>query len=168
MPYSSFLLLNYEKNFLPSNVKYLHKGMSCPNNSKDISLAFPPPISWYRLHLKAFADYLLQKDGDVNSQLGYILLLCDTFKSHIIQYISKKSKIIVRSVLSREAYAFANAFDCNFSIEHDVDHMTSRIISLQIFTDSKPLFDVITKCSNTEWKRLMIDTQNLRKGYDLG
>lgn len=46
--------------------------------------------------------------------------------------------------------------------------MTSRIISLQLYTDSKSLFDVITKFCNTERKRLIIGIQSVRKAYDLG
>lgn len=45
--------------------------------------------------------------------------------------------------------------------------MTNRCISLQIFINSKSLFDVITKFSNTEEEQLIIDTQSVGKAYGL-
>ena len=63
-------------------------------------------------------------------------------------------------------YAFADAFDAGYIIKYDLQSMLGRRIPMTMYTDSTSLFDVITKCSSTLEKRLMIDISAVRQAYE--
>eukprot|EP00171_Calliarthron_tuberculosum_P004827 IDg4827t1 len=79
---------------------------------------------------------------------------------------SRKSRRVVRSIMAAETYAFTNAFDQTFVLKHDMEKMLHKTIPLKMFTDSKQLFDVITKASYPTEKRLMIDILAVREAYN--
>jgi hypothetical protein len=58
---------------------------------------------------------------------------------------------------SAEAIAFAEGFDQGFANKNDLQEILGKVIPLTILTDSKTLFDVITKASYTHKKRILID-----------
>ena len=62
-------------------------------------------------------------------------------------------------------YAFSDGFDAAYMIRHDLQVLFHRNIPLKMFTDSKQLFDVITKSSSTTERRLMIDVAAVREAY---
>lgn len=91
------------------------------------------------------------------SQLGFIVILCDKYENaSLVHYASYKS---------RETYAFADAYDTAYCIKRDLELLFQRRIPLKMFTDPKRLFDVITKCSQTQERRIMIDLQTVRDAY---
>ena len=67
--------------------------------------------------------------------------------------------------MGAETYALADAFDFAFCCKKDLERILEQRIPLQMLTDSKSLFDVITKCSNTSERRLMIDVDAVRTAY---
>ena len=73
---------------------------------------------------------------------------------------------MARSVLGSEVYAFADGFDAAFSIKYDLEKMTGLHIPILMLTDSKSLFDIITKSSTTREKRLLIDIATVRNAYN--
>ncbi len=96
--------------------------------------------------------------------LGYIIFLADdSDRANLIHYASYRR--VVSSVLGAEIYSFADAFDKAFSIKHELESLVQRAVPLEMFTDSKSLLDVITKCSSTSERRLMIDIQIVRDAY---
>ena len=110
------------------------------------------------LRLKMYADAAFATNDDLSSQQGYIILLTDNSgRAHVLDYSSKKSKRVVRSIMGGEVYAFADGFDRSFVIRKDLEKMLNIKIPLHCYTDSKQLFDSITKGQQTTEKRLMID-----------
>ena len=118
------------------------------------------------LRIKVYADSSFANNRDNSSQIGYIILLVDKFANcNILHYSSHKSRRVTRSVLGAELYAFADSFHVAYMLKHDLQSIMKRHIPLTMLTDSKSLFNVITKCSSTSEKRLMIDICALREAY---
>lgn len=106
-------------------------------------------------------------NDDLSSQLGFVVLLCDASdRCHILDFSSRKSKRVVRSILGGEVYAFSDGFDGAFMLRHDLQVIYKKAIPLQMFTDSLQMFDVITKASSTTERRLMIDIAATRESYN--
>ncbi len=82
-----------------------------------------------------------------------------------ISFKSYKSRRVIRSVLSAEVIAFADLFDEAFSIRSQMEQATSRAVPMHLLTDSKSLFDIISKGSRTNEKRIMLDTHAARHAY---
>eukprot|EP00170_Pyropia_yezoensis_P001383 contig_6114_g1387 len=68
--------------------------------------------------------------------------------------------------MAGEVYAFANAFDEVFIPKHDLERLYKQQVPLTTLTDSKQLFDVITRASHTTEKRLMIDIAAAGEAYN--
>lgn len=61
--------------------------------------------------------------------------------------------------------AFADTFDMFFTLRHDLEKITSCKLPKRMMTDSKSLFDVLTKTTMTTKKRLIIDLQTVKNAY---
>ena len=82
-----------------------------------------------------------------------------------ISFKSYKSRRVTRSVLSAEVIAFADLFDDSFAIRSQIEHALGRPIAIHLLTDSKSLFDIISKGSRTSEKRIMLDIHATRAAY---
>ncbi len=103
-----------------------------------------------RLLVCAYTDALFSPNTDHSSELDYIVSLAEKHnKASFMHYASYKSCRVARSVLGAQTYAFAHAFDFAYRAKRDIKKLLDRRVSLSIFTDSKSLFGVITKCSHT-------------------
>lgn len=69
--------------------------------------------------------------------------------------------------MGEEVYAFSDALDCAYSLNYDLEAMLQKFVPLDMSTDSKSLYQVFRKCSNTEEKRLMIYIHSAKKVHDL-
>ena len=148
------------------HVSVLNSAIKRLKSSPELSLRFDC-LDESTLQLRAYTDASFGANEDLSSQLGYIILLCDSSNGcHISDFASKKSRRIVRSILGGEVYAFTDGFDCAFVIRHDLQKQYGRNIPLQMRTDSKQMFDVITKASHTSERRLMIDIAATREAYN--
>lgn len=109
-----------------------------------------PNLDLSSLHIFVYSDLSFQNNRDYASQLGYIIVLADqSNRCAIIQYSSHKSKRVVRSSMAAETLAFSDAFDNAFIIKHDLQRMLGRALSLLMLTDSKILFDVLTRSKSS-------------------
>ena len=113
-----------------------------------------------------FSDSSFANNDDHTTQIGYIILLVDKYKKcNIIHFKSHKSRRVTRSVLGGETLAFADAFDTAYMIKRDLEEILKQNVPLKMLTDSKSLFDVITRSSQMSEKRLMIDIAGVREAY---
>ena len=115
--------------------------------SRDLSLHMRK-LDTESLHILAYADGSLITNQEHTSQLGYIALLCEKRDGACVQYYaSYKSRRTARSVLGAEMYAFADAYDFSNCAKGALERVLDRTVPLEIYRDSKSLFDVIIKCS---------------------
>lgn len=162
----NFLSQITEKSFGKDKIKMLNDAIQFLKKHPDRGLKMIK-LDTQSIHIKAFSDSSFANNIDLSSQLGFIILLCDKFDNcNVIYYSSHKSRRIVRSVLGGEIYAFADAFDVAYIIKRDLEIILDQQTRLQMFTDSKSLFDIITKCTSMTEKRLLIDVKAVREAYE--
>lgn len=93
-------------------------------------------------------------------------MLCDKdSNTNLLHFARYNSHRVARSVLGAETYEFADAYDDVYCAKCDLEKVLDRRVPLMILTDSKSLFDIITKCSQTKERRLIIDLQSVRDVY---
>ena len=119
------------------------------------------------LQLLAFTDALFANNKDYSSQIGYVLVLADRHNNaNILHWSSIKCKRVTRSVLASELYGMAHGFDMGVAVKTTIANMLQIDLPLIVCTDSKSLFDCLTKLGTTQEKRLMIDVMCLRQAYE--
>ncbi len=102
----------------------------------------------------------------MSTQLGHICFFSDRYGNSVpISFKSYKSKRIVRSAIAGEVIAFSDLFDVAVTLTAELGDVFGRQIRVQLFTDSKSLFDVISKGSRTSEKRMMLDIAAAREGF---
>lgn len=90
------------------------------------------------LELRVYADASFASNNDLLSQLGFIILLCDrSNKCNVLDFSSKKSKLIVRSIKAGEVGAFSECI-CDLNI------IFQQQIPSNMLTDSRQLLDAVT------------------------
>ena len=86
----------------------------------------------------------------------------------IIHCASWKIRRVVRSPLAAEVCALTDCFYFCFTLSYDISKMLGKKILIYLLTDSKLIFDTVTKLSNVSEKRLMVDISSLRQSYNSG
>ena len=148
------------------HVKEINKGIKHAKSTKEMVLSYKP-LERESLHLRVHADSSFHSNDDMSSQLGYIVLLCDTAdQCHVLTYSSKKARRIVGSIVAGEDYAFADAFDAAYILKYDLERVYNQPLPVVMLTDSKQTFDVMTRATHTTEKRLMIDIAAAREAYN--
>eukprot|EP00168_Porphyra_purpurea_P011369 TRINITY_DN2896_c0_g1_i1.p1 TRINITY_DN2896_c0_g1~~TRINITY_DN2896_c0_g1_i1.p1 ORF type:complete len:816 (+),score=159.39 TRINITY_DN2896_c0_g1_i1:2887-5334(+) len=155
----------------PAAVKALIALIRRAQKGRDMVLTYRPlDRSTLRIHAYADASYANNMDGSL--QLGYVILLCDgSRRAHVLSYASRKCRRVVHSIMAGEVYAFTAAFDEAYMLRFDLKVLYERRVHITLLTDSKQLFDVVTKASHPTEKRLLIDVAAARQAYnrhDLG
>ena len=123
------------------------------------------------LKLTIYADASQGNLSDGGSQLGYLIFLVgENQKSCLVNWQSKHIKRVVRSSLSAETLALSDAIDDGVYIAELISELLfngSKQISIEVYTDSKSLFDTLNSKKNVTEKRLRIDIALLREMIDL-
>lgn len=154
-----------EKTYGPDKIRELNTGIRKVKETPMKGLSYGP-MKNDELHLRVYADASFSTNDDLSSQLGFITLLSDNEgQCHILDYSSKKSKRVVRSIMGGEVCAFMDAFDSVFTLAADLELIYARKLHIYMFTDSKQLFDAMIKGKRTQEKRLMVDITAARQSY---
>ncbi|KAI1007193.1 hypothetical protein K3495_g1026 [Podosphaera aphanis] len=104
---------------------------------------------------------------DYTSQLGTIITIRDTIGNvNIVRYNSVKARRVVRSVLNAELQSLLLGFDMGACIKKTYEQIYNRHIPLEIYTDSKSLYDCVIRLGTTLEKRMMIDVMVIRDAYE--
>lgn len=129
-------------------------------------------LKFKQLHLPstrlvAFADSSFANNKDYSSQIGFVVAMVDKDgNANTIHWQSIKCKRVTRSVLASELYAFALAFDHASALNQSIQAILNQRIPLVLMTDSRSLYDCLTKLNTTNEKRLMIDIMGIREAYE--
>lgn len=114
----------------------------------------------------AYDDGSFSNNDDKSSQLGYLSFLTDRHDvCTILRHRSFNIRRTTRSILSAEVMASAEAFDCAFALQRELDNMFRKRLRHTIYTDSRSLFDVTTRNSSTAERNLTIDVGAARQSY---
>ncbi len=85
--------------------------------------------------------------------------------ANVIHYSSWKSPRVVRSSSAAEVYALTTFFDYCLAFAQDLSFILGKEIPVYLITDSKSLFDTVTKLTSITEKRLLIDVSSIRQSY---
>lgn len=145
-----------EKTYGASKGKELNKGVRMVTNTAYILLRFEK-LNFATVHLRVYADSSFATNDDLSSQLGYIVLLWDgEDQRHLLDYASRRSKRVIRSIMGGETYAFMDAFDMEYAIRNNFSEILGMHLGLLMMSDSKYLFDAVTYGKRTAERRFSI------------
>ncbi len=125
-----------------------------------------PKLDLNSIRLVGYSDTAFANNHDLTSQLGRIILLTDDHNAAVpIAFKTYNSRRVTRSVLSAEVIAFSDMFDDAFAIRSQIEQALRRGVAVHLLTDSKSLFDIISKGSRTSEERIMLDIHATRQSY---
>jgi hypothetical protein len=78
---------------------------------------------------------------------------------------SHKTKRVARSTTAAETLAFFYAFDNAVILRHDLSGMIGTDLPILMMTDSRALFDTITRARSITERRFMVDIAAAREAY---
>jgi hypothetical protein len=134
-------------------------------STADIRLLFPK-LDAESLHLLVYTDAAFGIRDDKSSQGGYVVLLSDNSKKCcFLAYHSGKTRRVARSSMAAETLAFADGFDCAFTLREELKRLLGKHVPMLMLTDSAGLFDAITRHNRTSEGRLMLDIYAARESY---
>ena len=108
------------------------------------------------------------KNDDSSSQLGYVIFPRDQHIILPLLYKSHKSPIIVRSTLAAETLDLLDAADDSIIFQQDLYELFGFRFPIDLITDSKSIFKLISKGTTTSKKLLMIDIRATRESFNDG
>ena len=125
-----------------------------------------PVLNIDTLRIIGYSDSSFANNRDLSSQLGHICFLGDDSGAVApISFKSYKARRVTRSAMSSEVIAFSDLFDVAITFAEELGNILSKKIPVQLLTDSKALFDVVSKGSRTSEKRMMLDIAAAREGF---
>jgi hypothetical protein len=126
-----------------------------------------PRVTFKTARIITYADASFANNRDLTSQLGYVCFLIDDGGNcAALAYKSLKARRVTRSVLAAETLAFSEAYDTAYMYRRILEQLHGLRFPITMLTDSKSLFDVITRASYTTEKRIMIDLAAAREAYE--
>lgn len=154
------------ENCTAKDTAFLNKAIQKLNNPAHLLYL---PLDLPSTYIAGYSDASFPNNPDISSQIGFIVLLKDKYDhASIVHYGSWKSQRVTRSIPVAEVMAFTHCLDFVLALQHDLSSILCRKVSTVLFTDSKCLFDTITKLSTVSEKRLLIDISVIRESYTNG
>ena len=151
--------------FQRNDITAYNKAVHYLRASRYISLNFPR-LDRNSLRILCYVDASHANIEDGYSQVGFLIIIADKDnKRSIVCYSSRKSRRVARSTTTGEGLAFGAGFDAAYALRQDLLKLTGRDPPLLMLTDSKILFDIITRRKTTTEKRLMVDLTIARRAY---
>jgi hypothetical protein len=121
------------------------------------------------LRVVVFCDASFANAENFKSQLGFcVLLVDDEQRANIVHYGSKRCTRVTRSVMAAELHGLLAGFDNSVLVAEMVSGMLGRRVNIEAMTDSKTVFDTVTRLSSTLEKRLQIDAYALQEAHQKG
>ncbi|KHJ30532.1 hypothetical protein EV44_g3546 [Erysiphe necator] len=162
------------------DVKYLNKRLKWQIENKHRGLNYIK-VNLNSAKLFIFVDASFANNRDYSSQIGFIIALANdkngeindctfSISGNLIHWSSIKCKRVTRSVLASELYVTVHGFDSGMVIKTTLDNILKQLnlpqVPLILCTDSRSLYECLTKLGTINEKRLMIDVMALRQSYE--
>lgn len=127
-----------------------------------------PKLNPKTVRTVGFSDLYFASNNDLSTQLGYILFMIDANgNSALLTFKFYKLQRIAQSAMAGEVIVFADMSDNAVKISKQLSRFMNQLIALQLLTDSKSLFNVISKGSCTSKKRLVLDIAAARRQFQI-
>lgn len=121
------------------------------------------------LRVIGYSDSSFANNADLSSQLWHICFLGDKSGAVVpIHVKSYKSRRVTRSEMEGEVIAFSDLFDVASTLADEASLLVGSKVPVQLLTDNKSFFYVISKGSRTSKKRMMLDIAAAREGFKNG
>ena len=141
--------------------------------NKAVKLALINPISLRvakldpnTIRVIGYSDASFANNEDLSSQLGYICFIGDDTGAVVpFHFKSYKARRVTRSVMAAEVIAFSDLFDVATTLSQELEKLLRKRVPVQLLTDSKSLFDIISKGTRTSEKRMMLDIAAARERF---
>lgn len=109
------------------------------------------------MKLVGYSDGSFETNRDGSSQVGYLTFMAHkNHNDNPIEYASKKSRRLFRSVLGAETFVQGDACDSAVFIQHDSKQIVGKRLNIKLLTDSKTFFIVIIRKTLTTKTFLII------------
>lgn len=146
-------------NKLSKLIKYCH-------STFDVGLNFVP-LDQDSVRLVLFTDASFANAKDWKSQIGFVLIAVDKdMNANIVHYGSSRCKRVARSVMAAEIHGLTYGWDNAYIGKTMLEEILGKEIKIDVYVDSKTLFNIITKYSTTMEKRLQIDVAAIRESAE--
>merc|ERR1712030_111699 len=118
--------------------------------------------------LKVFSNASYGNLQEGESQIGYLVFLCDsTNKAVLVSWGSKKAKRVARSTLTAETFAAVEDVDSAMLVKQVVEEVLGRHLPpIKIYVDNKSLYDAVGTTNALAQKSLRVDMASLRQMLD--
>lgn len=154
-----------EGTFTSDSVKSANKIISHVRKIAELGIEIPP-LDRSTASIVVLTDAALANNDDLSSQIGYVLAIRDANgNANLVEYSSRKCRRVTHSSLAGEIMAFSAGSDAGIILKHDLQLIMKQLIPLYMMTDSRGLFDMVTRNSYRAERRLMIDMAAIRQAY---
>ena len=146
MPQIAFTILELttKSTWTGADVRALLKATRC---LEPISIGYRN-LNWDRARLEVYTDASLGNLEGSKSGAGHIIFLTDGSVKNLIAYSCAKVKRVVKSVFAAELYSLSEGLSEVILIRHFIQEITNRVIPISVWTDSRQVFDAVTKVSS--------------------